>query len=227
MNTNGKYFGKSVRERMRSGLGWRGAFSLVELLVVIAILLILMALVLPATTSLMRSMNISRAASLVTDEMNFARQTALSRNRDVELRFYRLGSKLDGNTKQYRAMRSFVADGTDPTKSQPLSKVKYLPDSVILSDNTALSSLLDSDNPARSGLTEGTETLPAGATEYVSFLFRANGGTSLKPISPPEGNWFVTVMAENAQVEGGTGLPPNYFTAQVDPVTGRTRSYRP
>lgn len=203
------------------------AFSLVELLVVIAILLILMAMVLPATTSLMRSMNISRAASLVTDEMNFARQTALSRNRDVELRFYRLGSKLDGGAKQFRAMRSFLADGTDATKSQPLSKVKHLPDSVILSDNTTLSSLLDYQNPARSGLTQGTEALPSGSTEYVSFLFRANGGTSLKPIAPPEGNWFVTVTAENVQADGGNELPANYFTAQVDPVTGRTRSYRP
>lgn len=203
------------------------AFSLVELLVVIALLLILMALVLPATTSLMRSMNISRAAALVTDEMNFARQTALSRNRDVEVRFYRMGSKLDGNVKQFRAMRSFLADGTDPAKSQPLSKVKYLPDTVILSDNTTLSSLLDVNNPSRSGLSQGTETLPAGSTEYVGFLFRANGGTSLKPIAPPMGNWFVTVVGENGQAEGGGDLPPNYFTAQVDPVTGRMRSFRP
>jgi len=192
-----------------------------------AILLILMALLLPATTSLMGSMNISRASSLITDELNYARQTALSRNRDVEVRIYRMESKMDANTKQYRAIRALLADGSDPANSKPLSKVKYLPESVIISDAVAFSTLLDYGNTNRSGLVFSNETLPIGVTEYVSFLFRANGGTSLTPVTPPIGNWFLTLYAEKAPTNVATGLPNNYFTAQIDPVTGRLRNYRP
>jgi uncharacterized protein (TIGR02596 family) len=205
----------------------RRAFTIVELLAVIAIMIILLALVLPSTTSLMRSMNIGRAASMVSDEFNFARQTALARNRDVEVRLYSLPSSVNSSVKQYRALRTLLADGTDPTKSVPLSRIKYLPDPIIFSKDATFSTLLDYGNASRSGLAHSTETLPGGTSaEYVSFLFRANGGTSLKPVSPPVGNWYLTLYAENAPPTAN-GLPANYFTAQIDPVTGRVRSYRP
>lgn len=205
----------------------REAFSLVELLVVIAIMVVLLALVLPATGTLMKSMNIGRAGSMIGDEFNFARQTALSRNRDVEIRFYKLGSKMDANDKKFRAMRSFIADGTDSTKSQPLSRLKRLPETIFITDDAKYSTLLDHTNSSRSGLTKSNELIAGENLEYVSFLFRANGETSLKPVTPPLGNWFLTLYAENAVTNGPTGLPANYFTAQIDPVTGRMRTYRP
>lgn len=213
--------------RVLCGSKNRRGFSLMELLVVIAIMMILMALVVPATSSLMKSMSMGRAVSMITDEMNFARQTALSRNRDVEVRFYRMGSKLDANDKQFRAYRTLLADGIDPAKAQPLSKVKYLPEAVIVSGNPAFTTLLDDANPGRSGLARGTESLAGASTEYVSFLFRANGGTSLKPVSGADSLWYLTLHGENVQTNAATGLPDNYFTAQIDPVTGRLRSYRP
>ena len=211
-----------------SGSKIRRAFTLLELLVVIAIMMILMVLMLPATSSLMKSMGMSRAVSMVADEMNFARQTAVSRNHDVEVRFYRLGSELDANNKQYRAFRSLLVDGIDPAKSQPLSRVKCLPDNVIISSNTAFSTLLDYGNPSRSNsLVHSNESLPAGSAEYVSFLFRANGGTSLKPVAGTNSLWYLTLHDKNLKTNPATGLPFNYFTAEIDPVTGRLRSYRP
>ena len=198
-----------------------------ELLVVVAIMLILMALVVPATSSLMRSMSMGRAVSMITDEMNFARQTALSRNRDVEVRFYLMGSKLDQNNKQFRAYRTLLADGIDPAKAQPLSKVKYLPENIIVSGNAKFSTLLDYGDSGRSGLVHSNESLSGAATEYVSFLFRANGSTSLKPVTGTNSLWYLTLHGENIQTNAATGLPHNYFTAEIDPVTGRIRSYRP
>lgn len=201
---------------------FRRAFSLVEMLVVIAIMIVLMAVMIPASSSLMGGMNIGRSAGMVTDELNFARQTALARNRDVEVRFYRLGSKMDGNDKQYRAFRSFLIDGVDPAGWKPLSRIKQLPEPIIITDNPSFTSLLNTGG-GHSGLTASNETLPGvGNTDYVSFLFRANGGTSLKPVTE---KWFLTLYSQKANAQGE--LPANYFTAQVDPVTGRTRSYRP
>jgi len=203
------------------------AFTLVELLVVIAILVILMAVLTPATTSLVRAMNMSRAVSMLADEMNYARQTALARNRDVELRLYKLDSKAPSGSMRYRAFRTLIVEG--PNAVKPLRGIKHLPDGVIISEDTQYSTLFDYNNPARAGLSHGSETIPghASAVEFVSFLFRPNGGTSLKPVNPPDGNWFLTGYVENAPVNSSTGIPDNYFTAQVDPVTGRVRTYRP
>jgi len=62
-------------------------FTLVELLTVMAVMGILMVLTVPAVGPLIQSYNLNRAASLVTDEFTFARQSALTKNTDVEVRF--------------------------------------------------------------------------------------------------------------------------------------------
>lgn len=210
--------------RSQSAGIWTGtcsAFSLVEMLVVIAIMVILMAIVIPASSSLMGGMNISSSAAMVNDELNFARQTALSRNRDVEVRFYKLGTKFDANDKKFRGFRSFLIEGVDSSSWKPLSRVKKLSEPVIISSDATYSSLLDTGGG--NGLVQSNENLPgSGNVDYVSFLFRANGDTSLKPVTK---KWFLTLYSEKAV--NNSGLPANYFTVQVDPVTGRTRSYRP
>ena len=69
-----------------------------------------------------------------------------------------------------------------------------------------------------------------GATSpstYISFLFRSTGGTNLTPVDPPDGKWFLTVYLANAPKNATTGIPDNYFTALVEPVTGRVRTFRP
>jgi hypothetical protein len=37
---------------------------------------------------------------------------------------------------------------------------------------------------------------------------------------------FVTVIEESVK-NAGSGVPENFYTVQVDPYTGRSRSYRP
>lgn len=208
-------------------------FTLIELLVVLAIIAVILALVVPAVAPLIRSSNMNKASAMVTDELNLARQIALTQNRDVEVRFYLLPSKSDLNDKRYRAFRSFAAVGSRSVKT-PLSPVKYLPEPVIISTDkdsggNILSTLLDFGNSNRSGLTTGMEDLPgAPGTFYVSFLFRPTGGTNLTPVDPAAGgNWYLTIYAENAPKSPTLGMPNNYFTAQIDPVTGRVRTYRP
>ena len=45
--------------------------------------------------------------------------------------------------------------------------------------------------------------------------------------------WYLTLHGTNAakgtgQTDGETSaMPDNYFTLQIDPITGTTRSYRP
>ncbi len=66
------------------------AFSIVELLVVIAIISILMALTVPAVSSLIENTNVTRGAQLVESQIQLARQLASSRNRPVEVRLIKV-----------------------------------------------------------------------------------------------------------------------------------------
>jgi uncharacterized protein (TIGR02596 family) len=106
-----------------------------------------------------------------------------------------------------------------------LTGVRYLPEPVIFSGDAQFSTLLDK---SRSALTQGKETLPGvGATDYVSFMFRATGGTNLLPVTGPDSRWFLTFFTENTPLNATSGIPDNYVTAQIEPVTGRIRIHRP
>lgn len=207
------------------------AFSLIELLVVVAIITVILTLITPAVVPLLRASNINQSASMLVDELSLARQTALTRNHDVEVRFYQVASKSDPNDLQYRAFRSFLPNAQNAAAAQPLSAVRYLPEPVIISADARFSTLLDygGTGALRAGLMKGQETLPGNnsPSTYISFLFRSTGGTNLTPVDPPDGKWFLTVYLENAPKNATTGIPDNYFTALVEPVTGRVRTFRP
>lgn len=206
-----------------------GAFTLVELLVVIVLMGVLIAITIPAVTPLLRSSSLTKGGAMILDELNFSRQLALSENRDVEVRFYKLPPKSGSGTPQYRAFRALAAVGTSGSKTAQ-GPVRYFPDSIIAAtgqdeNSNPLSSLLDASSTARAGLTTGNEDLPgAEGTPYIGFIFRASGGTSLVPVDPPVGNWYLTVYLENTRFSTSAG---NFFTVQIEPVTGRVRAYRP
>jgi uncharacterized protein (TIGR02596 family) len=203
-------------------------FSLLELLMVLTVMGILLALATLALGSLIKSSNLDRAASMVSDEFIFARQVALTRNSDVEVRFYQVGSVGNGADLQFRAMGTFLSNAGAPAQAIGLDKINYLPGQIIVSSNPAYSSLLDYTNANRSGLTSNIGTLPGGKSAvYVSFLFRPGGGTSLSPVTPPLGIWDVTLYNENASTNSATGLPYDFATIQIDPVTGNNRTHRP
>jgi uncharacterized protein (TIGR02596 family) len=216
----------SARRRLQARARGRRGFTLVELLVVLSVIAILTVVAIPAVSSIMRSNDLNRATAMISDEFGFAHQAAVTRNADVQLRLYQIGLAGSTTDLQYRAFRSWISSAT--ISLQGLDKMQYLPASVIISPNVQYSTLLDYTNSQRSGLTQGTETLPNGVTaNYVSFLFRATGGTSVSPNTPPVGIWDLTIYQETAVLNASTGLPNNYATIQVDPVTSEVRTYRP
>lgn len=205
-------------------------FTLVELLTVMAVMGILMVLTVPAVGPLIQSYNLNRAASLVTDEFTFARQSALTKNTDVEVRFYQIGLTVYTPGTPFQAFRAYL-----PAQALALDKISYLPGQAIISsqanphpDNpsTTFSPLLEY-NTFSTVLSTGTEVLPGGGTTqtaYVSFRFRATGGTNLVPVTSP---WYLTLYSANAPINASTSLPGNYVTIQVDPASGSARTYRP
>jgi hypothetical protein len=86
-------------------------------------------------------------------------------------------------------------------------------------------------NPASHGTTTGAwpraaeeEPFKSMSAQYLKITFYPNGTTSLNTTLR---NSYLTLAEEGKVAEGSSQAPPNYYTIQIDPVTGRARSYRP
>jgi len=222
------------------------AFSLIELVVVISVLAIIAAFSVPAVTSLLQGSSLTQSSQLLVDQINLARQLALSRNTIIEVRFYRYGDPdspgedvTNPTLGKFRAMQLFeiIPAGA----GIPVGKIEEFPNSVMLSANretpdSGISSLLDrgpikvpADFAQKDPYHISLPELPKGIQrqyEFVSFRFMPDGSTTLGATAL----WFITLhgINERQSTKGGqVGPPPNFFTLQIDPVTGSTKMFRP
>ncbi len=209
------------------------AFSLVELLVVMAIISVLMFLAIPAITGTVRGSQLTTAGNNLIEQLNLARQTAMTRNCEVEFRFYKVpdsGATVSSPPTTYRIYQSYSLD-ENGQQTNAITKPIFLPDGVTISSTSTYSSLLPASpsNPpySVSGTAAGTSLGLYGPSSYnyMDFHFRANGSTDLNPNS--SSTWFISLINEHDSSVGPTGLPNNFFTVQVDALSGHARSFRP
>ena len=59
---------------------------------------------------------------------------------------------------------------------------------------------------------------------FKRILFYPNGSTN---VSVPLREAYVTLVGVNGQAIDTSKPPPNFYTIQIDPVTGRAKAYRP
>lgn len=183
-------------------------FSLVELMVAVAIIALLAGLAISAFNSVVISMNLNRTGQMVGDQIALARQEAVSRNTDVEVRF------VAGNddTSKYTSFQTWRLDAAGEN-AKPITKFEEFPLPIVI--NGELSPLLTKSN--RSG-TANFSSLRNQS--YKAVCFRPNGrlDTSLGLDEA-----YLTIQTRNANVSS----PDNYFTIQINPLTGRVSYYRP
>jgi uncharacterized protein (TIGR02596 family) len=212
----------------------RQGFTLVELLVVLAIIAILGVLAVPALMSSLRGSALTQGAQKVINEVEVARQTALTQNSIVEVRFYQMAKAgMPGETAgspstgKFRALQSFIYDSSG--NATALDKVQALPDTVVMDSNAALSTLLGTTQTKSNWSTSDPQILlPNVGTGYntAAFDFQPDGSTSLKNQSPPAGGqWIITL--HSITPKDLTALPANFFIFQIDPLNGHVQSYRP
>ncbi len=226
------------------------------MLVVLAIMAILTALAVPATTGLMQSYQVNVAGQLVTSQLALARQTALTTNHAVQVRFYYLpdyGQSFVAPPAVYRGIQCFEVGDIAPNSNTttpnliPLSKPNYFPQPIIgVSNNASSSSIVSMANqqqfspllnqaPATPSSSAGDPSLAGYAYnyKYLAVTFSPGGATNLSDgsISPgPAANNVVSFTVETAKpltTGSAAGLPANYVTISIDPVTGTLRVYRP
>jgi uncharacterized protein (TIGR02596 family) len=213
-------------------------FTLVELLVVLSIMILLMTLVTPAMNNILYPAQLTQGAQMLSDQLSLARQTALTRNHSIEVRFYQFGDpEIPGeqpaspSTGKYRAVQLF--DVEDSGTAVALSKVQRLPPSVIIDGGVTLSSIigLAQSSPGVPTSTTGAAlniALPRVKNQYnsSSFRFLPNGSTNLPPLSSTGGQWFLTLHGLNEGDRLGAA-PSNFFTIQIDANNGHTKTFRP
>ena len=235
----------------------RSAFSLVELLVVVAVIAIVVGFAVPAANNLLRGSQLTQGAQTMGDQLAFARQTALSRNRQIEVRFYRYADletpgeiSTDKLTWQFHAFQLFEI--TENGAALPINKMQRLPKMVIFSTSPTSTylystlvcpalrgafkdALLDKTTPEipLSFTSGGTTTSVGRKYEYASFRFLQDGSTDLPPgtksttggAGKPDDSWYVTLVGLNDDAKDINTV--NFYTFQIDPVSGATKSYRP
>lgn len=215
------------------------AFSLIELIVVIAIIVLIASFTVPAATTILKGSQLTQASSTLVGQISLARQQALTKNRAVEVRIYRFadpespGEELaNPSSGKFRAIQLFEV--LESGAAVPLDKMQMLPTNVVFAytDDSAvgLSSIIDeakAGTPKKPGTDDkAAPRLPRGidySYEYVSFRFLQDGSTNLTPTD----TWYLTLIGLTDRLEAVDKPPANFFTVQVDPVSGSTRTFRP
>ena len=211
----------SHTDRRRLGGPARG-FTLIELLVVMSIIVLLLAAITPAFVGAVRAGHLTNAVNIVVDQLAAARQTAISRNRPVEVRFYQLSDPATGQSN-YRALKAYIyANGT---KAQALTRLYQFESPVSMSTAAGGGG---SQSTALRVAGNQTEILPGTTVPvpYCKLVFSPNGRTDLGP----QGSlpWYLTLYPTNLPITDNTNhLPTNWAVVQIDDYTGRVRVFRP
>lgn len=183
-------------------------FSLIELLAVIAILGIMATFVAMAVSGIQKGVNLSRAALALRDQLQFARQAAITKSRAVTVSFC-LTEDSTGKETFHTVLFTTGTGNATKMESRPLR----LPEGFSIAAETQWSTLIA--NRPVSQMTVGSLT----NVPCRQFHFRASGDTDL----PSSGNWFATLFFDQASPQPSD----NFITLQIDPRTARVVTYQP
>jgi uncharacterized protein (TIGR02596 family) len=236
-------------QKRNSSLGVRSGFTLIELLAVLAIIATISAVIGPAALGVITSTRLAQAGDDILARISQAQQIAMSESRPVEVRFYRMrdAASAGQNPPQYRGLmivKYFQAGEADPTNpgnvlSSPLGLAEFggiyrLPNSVVMSESNQLSTFMRlPENAGAGGGGSGSAELRvrrgnqferlslADAVAYCSFLCLPEA-TDLNAAQ----SWFVSLVSTGDEQRSPNELK-NFYTIQIEPVTGRLMSYRP
>lgn len=213
--------------------GRRGAFTLIELLVVLALMVIVIGMTLSSLQGMLGSSRLAQAGETVIGALSVARQEAISRNRDVEVRF--ITCKPFDNLHNQEDLRAIhVLTRNDESGWRSVTKPLVFANGIVGWREAGSSPLMKL--PAVTPVASGSDADPMiGALQhnytYRAFTFRADGSTDLAMRAEfqdevdGQGGIFLTIV-EELKV-GQSTLPPNFVSISIQPRTGAVTAWRP
>ena len=184
------------------------AFTLVELLAVVAIVVLVLGFIVPATTQTLGSFTLTREGQTIADQIILCRQMAMTRNRELELRLVQIPA---ASGKQGWAVQIWSTSETP----EPETRLVRLPDNISL--HSQLSPLLNHLNQGNAVFRPISST---SNLTYRALRFRPNG----KPAEAlDEGNYLTLCLRHEEE----TTRPTNFFTIQINPITGTIKTWQP
>jgi uncharacterized protein (TIGR02596 family) len=195
-------------------------FSLIELLVVIAVIGILSVLIVPAFNTITGANAISTATDRLVGALELARQIAVTKNKQTEVRFYDIPATAWAS--DYRAFQVFEIEPS--LQATPATPVITMGQPAVIARDTGLSTLLDTARSKTWTTLDPQISLPGIGTSYncCYVRFRPEGTTDLD-ISK---KWHFTVVDAKTPVTAANP-PANFACVWVTPTTGSIRVLRP
>ncbi len=188
------------------------AFSLIELLAVMAIIALLVGASGLAIQGIGASRRIALAGSAVIDQLNLAQQTARSRNTPTRWQILEVPDNRTGDPAAFRFIRLQAFD--PKARSWATLDRQLFPIAICADTNTSpkASTLLD----LTGNVTDLTFGGQANQTARAAgIIFHPDGRTSLDP------NAIHSLTVRDLRKSD------DFITVQIDPLSGRTRSFRP
>ncbi|WP_395748505.1 Verru_Chthon cassette protein D [Prosthecobacter sp.] len=198
----------------------RAAFSMVEMIVVVAIVSMLFAVAAPYTFSVIQAASLSSSGDTLMQKISQAQQRATSENRPIGLDFFYY-SKDEIQGCHAIQLVSYDAAANMATPIEP--PVYWSEGRVVLLEGVLSPMFSTNVQPIYTGAAAQEPFKKLGATFY-RVVFYPDGSTNLR--IPLRTAYLTLVATKNYQKDLATP-PPNYYTVQIDPVTGRGHSYRP
>jgi len=219
-------------------------FSLIEMLVVITIIVLLMAFTTPALMRTMQSSRLASAGDNLLGAISEAQQLAFAQNVPVEMRFFQhpdtSGLDTHSNFRSYQLFKVTLNTTTNGTVTEnlvPVNNLTRLADGIIIATDPALTPLLSGQGlpdtktgggaAGYSGVTGATYNairfMPDGSCRKVGV---SNAGFAMLTYQMLPTS-FVTLASDEGLTISANKLPSNFYTIQIDPFTGKARTYRP
>ena len=218
---------------LNRGSRFSKGLTILEMVVVLAVIAVILAFVAPATLSSSAANSLTAQGDHLYNQLTLARQTAITENRMIEVRFYNTVNKDEATLDTRTRTRSFVLVGTgDDGNPEKVSSIYNFEKQVVISSAAGLSTLTDEDSEGLNTGTNSDDILPnhPSSTSYTSFTFLPSGSTNLGDTSDGiDDTWHLTLTsATDDDLAIGTGeTPKNYYTIQVSPHLGSLQRYRP
>lgn len=195
-------------------------FTLVELVIVIAIMVMLIAVATPYTLGALQSANLTSAGDTLMQKLALAQQRSLTENRPVGLDFYYY---TEDEIKGCHAIQMISYNPATNQVTQLEPPVYWNKQSVVIVEGALSPMFSINQTPVSTGQATQNPFKSLNATFY-RVIFYPNGSTSLRV---PLRTAYLTLISTKSYKADLSTAPPDYYTVQIDPVTGRGHSYRP